>query len=190
MKTRNKKLEVALGVSVRESDERILRLFHACARNANDLLEEAYFLREKRRYARAAFLALTAFEEMRKAQLVADYATNCVSLSEFKKAFSDHRLKSAYMMREMAIKVKDNPNGGYRVEDTTIVYDRKQATHQIQMREKALYVSFGQGYKAIEPSSITADELDYILERVEEKFQEIEEAEWLNGRIGSKGLFK
>ena len=190
MKTRSRKVEAASGASVRESDERLLVLYHACARNANDLLAEAHILREKRRFARAAFLALTAFEEMGKAQLVADYAMGCVALAEFKKAFADHRLKSSYMMRGVAIKVGDLPNGGYRVEDSTIVYDPRQATYQIQMREKALYVSFEQGYKAIEPSTIGEDELDDILERVEEHFQAIEHAEWLNGRIGSKGLFK
>jgi AbiV family abortive infection protein len=166
-------------------------LFRPCAENAHDLLREARILGDAACYARGTFLALSAYEEMGKAQLVADYANNCVSASEFRKAFSDHRMKAAYMMRQVAIETRDLlPNGRYAVVEGRIVYDRRQSLYQVQMREKALYVSCNASYAPVVPFSITKDEFEYVMERVGESFEEIENAQWLNPQIGSKALFK
>lgn len=58
------------------------------------------------------------------------------------------------------------------------------------MREKALYVSCDSAYAAVVPSSSSKDEFQYVMERVRESFEEIENAEWLNPQSGSKALFE
>jgi AbiV family abortive infection protein len=190
VKTDEKRTSKERDVSIRQV-KRLEALFRACAENAHDLLREARILGDTACYARGTFLALTAYEEMGKAQLVADYANNCVSASEFSKAFSDHRMKAAYMMREVAVIPRDVlPNGRYEVIDGRIIYDRRQSQYQVQMREKALYVSRDSTDAPIAPSSITKDQFEYVMERVEESFEEIAYAEWLNPQIGSKALFK
>jgi AbiV family abortive infection protein len=190
MKTDEKRKSKERDVPISELD-RLVLLFRTCAENARDLLNEAHILGNAGCYARGTFLALTAYEEMGKAQLVADYANNCVSVGEFRKAFSDHGMKAAYMMREVAFKTGDLlPNGRYEVIDGRIVYDQRQSLYQIQTRMKALYISHGASYVPKVPSSIMKDEFEDVLERVAESFEEIENAEWLNPQIGSKGLFK
>jgi AbiV family abortive infection protein len=162
---------------------KLTAFYEACVQNAKDLLEEAAVLAEHAYYARAAFLAITAYEELGKAQLVADYAGNCCSRSEFEKAFSSHQTKTAYMMREALV--------DRQAKDATIIYDIRQALYQKLLRERALYVSYQGAYDNLTvPPQITKDECEYVLERVGEALSELEHAERLNGRIDSKSLFK
>ena len=74
--------------------------------------------------------------------------------------------------------------------ETTIVYDERQAQYQIELRERGLYVQYSANGELIVPSQITKDECDHVFERVLDAFAEIEHAERLNGRVGSKSLFK
>lgn len=113
---------------------KLTALYEACVQNAKDLLGEAALLAKHGYYSRASFLATTAYEEMGKAQLVADYADNCSSQSEFKKAFSSHETKTAYMLREAFV--------DRQAKDATIIYDIRQALYQKLLRERALYVSY------------------------------------------------
>jgi len=83
--------------------EKLLVLYRACVQNAGDLLIESILLAKYAKYHRATFLVITAFEEMGKAQLVADYADNAISAREFKKAFGDHSFKIAYMNRFISL---------------------------------------------------------------------------------------
>jgi len=190
MKTVRKKTANEPNVSA-EDRERLLKLYDAAVANARDLLEEAELLAGHNRYARAAFLAATAYEEMGKAQLVADYAADCSSSQELKKAFADHRTKAAYMMRQTLPDVETPTTPGARGTEWLIVYDVQNAEYHVDLREQALYVAYREQYDdLILPSGITRDECEYVLTRVREAFAELEHAGWLNGRIGSKGLFK
>ncbi|MGA2718988.1 MAG: AbiV family abortive infection protein [Candidatus Acidiferrales bacterium] len=179
MKTQLKKVSKETEISTEEK-KHLRALYRECFINAHQLLNEGKLLAEHGHYARATFLALTAHEEMGKAQLIADYAQGCSSKKEFQEAFRDHRIKHAYMMREATAE-----------SDATIVYNKDRSTYQIELREKALYVAWRNTYdNLVAPSQITRDECDSVFERVLEAFEEIEHAERLNGRIGSKGLFK
>lgn len=190
MKTTKKRSSKEPDVSPLEVPK-LIALYEACVQNAQDLLDEAYLLARHAKFARATFLAITALEEMGKAQLVADYADNCSSADEFKEAFGSHRIKVAYTMREASLKTEISPSGAERVTNATIIYDGRQATYQVELRQQALYVDYGETYdNLLLPSRITKEEFDYVLERVQDAFDEVEHAEWLNGRIGSKGLFK
>lgn len=190
MKTKKKWLSSEPPVPPVEVPKLIL-LYHACVQNAQELLDEAYLLARHTKFARATFLALTALEEMGKAQLVADYADNCSSAGEFKEAFHSHRTKAAYTMREVSLKIERSAFGIEQAKSATILYDVRQAQYQVETREKALYVEYGEKYEDILlPSRIAKEEFDYVLERVQDVFDEVENAEWINGRIGSKGLFK
>jgi len=179
MKTKLKQTSNESQVS-QEDSARLRSLHRACVINAHQLFHEGELLAEHGHYARAAFLAVAAYEEMGKAQIVADYAQNCSSFREFEKAFRDHRLKNAYMMRQAAAD-----------KEVTIVYDRENAGYQIDLREQALYVQYRDTYDdLILPSQITKDECEFVFKKTYEAFEEIENAERLNGRVGSKSLFK
>jgi AbiV family abortive infection protein len=170
--------------------EKLLTLYRACVQNAEDLLNESVILAKFGKYHRATFLAITAYEEMGKAQLVADYADNVVSAKEFKRAFSDHSFKITYMNRFLSLQVvgplRPKLNG-----EETITFDDRPAQYLVPLREQSLYVKWRQTFNNITlPVEITKAHYDDIFERTQEFFEEIDHAEWLNGRIGSKALFK
>ena len=98
LKTRDRRLANQSNISLRDV-EKLHVLYRACVQNAEDLLNESVLLAEHAKYHRATFLAITAYEEIGKAHLVADYADNAVSDREFEKAFESHPFKVAYMNR-------------------------------------------------------------------------------------------
>jgi AbiV family abortive infection protein len=189
MRTKSRKESRDVRISPYEIDQ-LLPLHKAASENAQMLLEEACILQEYGRHARASFLALTAFEEMGKAHIVADYANNCVSRVEFERAFSDHKTKTAYMSRNVEVEILDAPKAFCRLIDETIVYDRQAASPEINLREQSLYVSCGKGYEPTAPSSITEETCDSIISRVKQAFFELQFAEALNCRAGSAAIFK
>jgi len=170
--------------------EKLLALYRACVQNAEDLLNDSVLLAKYGKYHRATFLAITAYEEMGKAHLVADYAANIVSAREFKMAFRDHSFKMAYMSRFVTL-----PAGGplrRKLQgDEAVSFDFGSTKYLVPLREQSLYVQWRQTFdNLILPVEITKAHYDDIFERVQDFFEEIEHAEWLNGRIGSKSLFK
>src|SRR5206468_1106266 len=76
-------------------------LYEICMANSGRLVEAAKTLEKQGFYPQAFFLALTAWEEMGKAQVVADYSEDCVSHEEFEEAFHKHSLKNAYLERKV-----------------------------------------------------------------------------------------
>lgn len=159
-----------------EAAKRVYSMYANCRRNAIDLLNEARLLYQNERYARAVAIGITAWEELGKSQIAADYYTGVVSEGTYKAAFKDHRLKTSYLARMAIIdgtnefKVGLNLDVGHRLED---------------VRQKALYVS-----QSSSPEIFSKDDAEFVLERVWSHLQYIEHAEELNERIGSRGLFK
>ena len=161
----------------------LFNLYHACMKNAYSLSDEAYLLLEHGHYPRAFFLALTAYEEIGKAQLTADYITDCVSEEEFERAFKDHDIKIAYNQRYISI--SQITKG-----DATLEYDLKEAKDFIKARMQSLYVSKEASSPQLPSDIITKEVATEMIDDLIEELGSIEHAEWLNQRIGSKGLFK
>lgn len=189
MKTKESRLTKSPDISSREVQQ-LHVLYRACVQNAEDLLNESVLLAKYAKYHRATFLAITAYEEMGKAQLVADYADNVVSAGEFKRAFKDHSFKMAYMNRFLSLQ----PAGPLRPKldaEVTMFFDYRPAEYLIPLREQSLYVQWRQTFdNLVLPVEITKVHFDDVFERVQDFFDEIDNAEWLNGRISSKALFK
>jgi AbiV family abortive infection protein len=189
LKTRERRLTNQPDISPRDV-EKLLILYRACVQNAEDLLNESVLLAKYGKYHRATFLAITAYEEMGKAHLVADYAANIVSAREFKKAFGDHSFKIAYMNRFISLHaagpLRPKLNG-----EETITFDYRPAEYLVPLREQSLYVQWRQTFDdLILPAQVTKTDFDEVFERVQDFFDEIDHAEWLSGRIGSRALFK
>jgi len=143
-------------------------------------LNEAELLLNNGHYPRAFFLALTAFEEIGKSQIVADYYTRCVAKEEFEKAFKDHKLKIAFHERYIDIESGD------------LTYDRNTARELYEKRLQALYVQCNSELDSQRPSEmITKIDAQHVIDQVKQEFNESISAEWLNSpRIGSKASFK
>jgi AbiV family abortive infection protein len=189
LKTKDRRLKNQPDISLLDA-EKLHVLYRACVQNAEDLLNESNILAEHAKYHRATFLAITAYEEMGKAHLVADYADNVVSADEFRKAFRDHSFKMAYMNRFVSLPAA-GPMRRKLKGDETVSFDFRPAEYLVPVREQSLYVQWRQTFdNLILPVEITKAHYDDIFERVQDFFEEIDHAEWLNGRIGSKALFK
>jgi AbiV family abortive infection protein len=170
---------------------KLITLYEGCVQNAQDLFEEAHLLARHAKYSRALFLAITAYEEMGKAQLVADYAANSLSKPEFEDAFRYHTPKAAYMMRYLSAPPFGPTRSTKTWSNSTICYDLHRAKPHIEGRQRALYVGYRDRYDdLVLPSQITKDQCDAMFESVQKAFHAIEHAERMNGPIGSKGLFK
>ena len=163
---------------------RLVKLYRACLDNAENLLSEACLLFEHAHYARAYVLAHTAWEEIGKSQIVADYAHDMVSKQEFEAAFKDHKLKSAYNWRQFELNPDDLPN-------STITYDRSRAEATYGKRQQALYVEKASDYEPIEPKNeVPAQNAEVAIKAVKGKLSEIRKAGYLSERIGSKSFLK
>ena len=164
----------------------LLRLYAACVANAEALLDDARLLLNNGRSARAFALAFTAYEEIGKSQVVADAYYGIVSPSELKDAFRKHDLKAAYVGRTVRL---EQPSG--TAAEATIEYDAVDARQLFEARQCSLYVDFGPDYSpAIPVDSIDRDRAEQMIETVARELEAVAWAEMLNGRIGTKGLFK
>jgi len=161
-------------------------LYEACMANSGRLLEAAKVLGKNGYYAQAFFLALTAWEEIGKAQVVADYSEDCVSREEFDKAFHEHSLKHAYLSRKVELTTSGNT-----VTDATITYDVKRGKELAKWREHALYVSLGQDFDSFSPDAQISDkQCQNIIFEVEGYTQYLRHMEYITERIGIKSLTK
>ena len=183
MKTRKKLKEEPQNVSKGWSG--LLPAYHACVNNAERLLNEAEILFDRKRYARAFFLAFTTLEELSKAQIVADYLTDCISQEEFLDAFKRHDLKVAYLDRCLLVPEKPSE------EEAMLEYDLKSSEHLIKLRMASLYVRLIDNQKGTIPDdSINRETAMEMITEAKEHFGSMLNAVWPNQRIGSKGLFK
>jgi AbiV family abortive infection protein len=154
MQTAAKKLEgSATKLSFKEMWD-LGELHGACMRNAVELKEEAELLLLSKRFARAVSLALTALEELGKAQLVADRIDGCASQKEFEQIFNRHELKAAYVSR--VIELELGPNNA--VIGGSIKYDLEKGKQIFKLRCDSLYVEWD-GSKPSTPQQCISPEL-------------------------------
>jgi len=167
-----------------ESWSAVLRLYDACLKNAGQLLDEAELLLENSHHARALALALVAYEEIGKSQVVADYFNNMVSKKEFGEAFSRHEIKSAYNARQFHI-TSTNPF------EASIVYDRRKAKQYSEYRMASLYVDCSEDYEPLSPSdNVTAEDASSAVTACRKKIEHINTMAAATERIGSKSFTK
>ncbi len=95
---------------------KLIDLYEKCMANSDRLIEAAKILENSGFYPQAFFLALTAWEEIGKAQV---------------------SLKNAYLERKVVL-TTDNAR---KVTDATISYDVERGKELAKWREHALYVS-------------------------------------------------
>jgi len=162
----------------KEKAEGVLRVFHASKENSRQLLEDAKLLTGGECYARAVALAIMSYEELGKSQIAADYYSGILPESKYRECFHKHN-KTAYANRYAAIGNHPNVRYGYFV-------DGNIAKTLESIRQAALYVD------PVNTPSENFSEEDALLlvNKVEAHHEAIQHAEWLNGRIGSKALFK
>jgi AbiV family abortive infection protein len=162
-------------------------LYEICMANADRLIEAAKLLENARFYPQAFFLALTAWEEIGKAQVVADYSEDCVSQTEFEQAFRSHSLKNAYLERKVVL-TTDNSN---KVTDATISYDVNRGKELAKWREHALYVSMTDGFVGWSPETQISDkQCRNLIDEIERYSDFLRTMEHLTERIGIKSLTK
>jgi AbiV family abortive infection protein len=162
----------------------ILDLYDACLENAKSLIVEAELLLSHNYHARAFSLAYTAFEELGKSQLVADYFNQLVAESEFREAFRDHKMKMAYINRYVVI--PSTPN-----DDWLIEYDKQSVSTKLEYRMRSLYVDYGDNFKAKIPNEIIPIDLAESTVKGARKFlKEIIMMSYLTERIGTNSFTK
>jgi AbiV family abortive infection protein len=159
-------------------------LYEACLKNAEQLLDEADLLLSHAYHARALALALVAYEEIGKSQIVADYFNNMVSKKEFREAFVKHEIKSAYNARQFHI-TSMNPF------KASIEYDRGKAKQYSQYRVASLYVGYTEDYQSQIPSEVVKPE-DAItaIAACRKEIKDIRVMSTITERIGSESFTK
>ena len=162
----------------KEKAEIVYSVFTNSKKNSIDLLNEAKILLENQSYARAVALAIMSYEELGKSQIAADYYSGILPESEYKKAFKSHK-KTSYASRYAALGSHEKVKHGYYI-------DNNVAKTLELIRQSALYVD-QDNYPS---DNFTEDDAAYIIQKLNEHHESIRHAEWLNGRIGSKALFK
>ncbi|NLZ80799.1 MAG: AbiV family abortive infection protein [Clostridiales bacterium] len=182
MKTEKRKLEK---VSKKVNYEAMYDLFSEVTENVNSLISESKLLLDNGFFARSYTLSMTALEELGKRTLVADYINDLVSEQEFKTGFNSHEFKLAYLRNN--IKILEDEKGKVMWE---IVYDTKGHKKYINERHNSLYVNYRDN-KTINPlKHITKEDAVYLNTYLINMVKKINFAEELNGRIGSKAIFK
>ncbi len=162
----------------KEKAEKAYSVFITSKKNSLELLEEARILVKNKSFARAVALAIMSYEELGKSQIAADYYSGILPESEYKKAFKLHK-KTAYANRYAAIGSHDKVKHGYFI-------DNSVAKTLESIRQSALYADENN-----DPSdNFNEEDALLIIRKVNEHHEAIHYAEWLNGRIGSKALFK
>ena len=162
----------------------VLDLYRACLNNAEELIKEASILYDSACYARAFFLGISAYEEVGKSQIVADYFNGMVSKKEFDEAFQRHDVKSAYFSRYFQLDSKI-------LGKATIVYDKEKVKEHMNWRNASLYVNCKAEYSAEEPSKlITAEDAKTVIEAVKKEISDIHIASYTTERIGSASFAK
>jgi len=162
----------------------ILKLYDACLNNATDLSEEADLLYKHGHYARAFALAITAYEEIGKSQIVADLFNDMVSENEFNDAFKIHEIKSAYNARKFILNMKN-------LDSSHIDYKLKSGKKYNKWRIAATYVDCFNEYKTQEPKNLISKEnAKEAIDTVNHEIEEIHKMAYLTERIGSKSFMK
>ena len=158
--------------------ETVYSVFKRSKKNSLELLNEAKILFKNQSYSRAVALAIMSYEELGKSQIAADYYSGILPEADYKKAFKEHK-KTSYASRYATIGSHPNVKNGYYI-------DNNVAKTLELIRQSALYVDENN-----DPSeNFTEEDALLIIKKVYMHHEAISHAEWLNGRIGSKALFK
>jgi AbiV family abortive infection protein len=190
MKTHRRKID-----GTKRTSSEILRdmpklgvLYEKCMANSDRHVEAAKILEQSGFYSQAFFFAVTALEEIGKAQVVADYSEDCVSREEFDKAFRSHSLKNAYLERKVVV-TPDRNQG--KITDSTILYDMKRGKELAEWRQHALYVTVTNGFVGWSPQTQISDkQCRNAIEEAEGYAAYLRQMEQATGRIGIKSLTK
>lgn len=165
-------------VATLESREAALSVFRRSKSNSRSLLEEARILSERGYYSRAVALAIMSYEELGKSQIAADFYTGILPEPFYRRAFYKHE-KTSYTSRHAALGDHEKVKHGFYIDN-----DVAKALETI--RQQAIYVD-----ESNDPLGVhSAEDADAVIEKVMQHHEAIEHAEFVNGRIGSKALFK
>ncbi len=174
-KTESRKIKVKKEA---KKSKNAYQVFLNSKRNSVDLLREAELLLTNGFYARAVALAIMSYEELGKSQIAADYCSGILPEDEYKRAFKTHQ-KTSFTSRHAAI-------GSHEKVKYGLFIDGNVARELELLRQTAFYVD-----ETNNPSeNFCKEDTEFIIQKVKAHIEAIEHAEWLNGRIGSKALFK
>jgi AbiV family abortive infection protein len=123
-------------------------LISAALVNATSLVAEADCLSDRKYWARTHFLAVTALEELSKAQLVNGILTGEEPLGRLREALSSHPRKFAYLKR----------SGGSPEPETALDHARQSGATAKAQRERALYVGISPTQEVEKPSTSISEE--------------------------------
>lgn len=165
------------------SQEKLWELIQSCWENVIDLLQDSEILFERSKYPRAYALAYTALEELGKYLIVCDYYNGLVSKVEFESAFRDHGIKPGYLFNKVVISMDSQDK---------IVYDTNRYKSYFQERNNAMYVGWDKDNEAVllPKKHVNKEFAEMMIAKVKSQVESIVHAIQLNGRIGSKGLYK
>jgi AbiV family abortive infection protein len=160
------------------------KLYDACLENAESLHAEAKLLLENGHVARAFALAYTGWEEVGKAQLVADFANGMAAETEFEDAFRKHNLKLAYNHRRFVVNMSNVPLA-------TIEYESSKAQSLFDERNASLYVAKGTNDSALIPrDAISREAARESVAALRRELDHIFLFDTVNERIGSASFLK
>jgi AbiV family abortive infection protein len=165
-------------------------LHAACMHNAVELMEEAELLLLNKHYASAVALAITAREELGKAQIVADRLDGCVSRSEFEQAFRRHDLKAAYVSRQIELQLAPGVGNAKGARGSTITYDLQHGQKLFDLRTDSLYVGWD-GSKPLAPNETVTPELaEQAVASVKSSIEHEMTMQYLTDRIGTRSQYR
>jgi AbiV family abortive infection protein len=163
---------------------RLQNLYYACLDNASSLQDEAKLLLDNGHFARAFALAYTGWEEVGKAQLVADFANGMAAETEFEDAFRKHNLKVAYNSRRFVVNIGDVPL-------STIEYEPSSAQLLFEGRNASLYVGKESDDSPLKPAELVSEKAaTRAVTALRAELENIDRFDALNERIGSASFLK
>ncbi|MEX2409905.1 MAG: AbiV family abortive infection protein [Candidatus Paceibacterota bacterium] len=183
-KKNDKEIALCIDKDRKEEAKKVYNSYACAFNNSLDLILEADLLFNNGYYARALALAIMSYEEIGKSQIAADYYSGVLRRKDYEKAFVSHHEKSSFAGRYKAI--GKNNSKSPLVSDLGFVIDKDSSREIEKIRQNCFYVD-----EENDPSkNFDKKEVERVLRKVCQHIRAIEHAEQLNGRIGSKALFK
>jgi len=163
---------------------RLVDLYVVCLKNARSHHDAAVALLDAGFPCQAFALAFTAWEEVGKAQIVADFANGMAAESEYEEAFRSHGLKVSYNSRQFELNVGDIPA-------SVIKYDPASAKTLFEARQRALYVGKDENDQAVVPGNeIPREAVEKAIRRIKKELDDIDMQDAISERIGSASFLK
>jgi len=163
---------------------RLVDLYVACLKHARAHHDAATALLDAGFVSQAYAIAFTGWEEIGKAQIVADFANGMAAESEYDEAFRSHGLKVAYNSRRFELNVADIPA-------SIIKYELASAKHLFEARQRALYVGKDDKDGPILPDTeIPRDAVEKAIKQLTRELDNIDMQDAISERIGSASFLK